>query len=276
MVTVPLVNSQLVSGWRLCLGALAFVGSLFCAPYVFFLGVVGAIFPPVVGSALAVFFSVALAVLSVALGLPVPIRRKPGIWVPVVMLALWTTALRLWSPEHWNRREPCLSASIAAVGIAGLTIWLMPGDGRKARQRLSAGAFLMAFVAILAATLVDWPVWPDAVPRPLLEATGGHPGVIERFHSYDMGGFIDHDWVWRIDARPEVLHAMVPKLGLDKVASAPPDFWLMPPYYWPRSLPPGAELYSTPGFSRGAGDQYFMLIDARRGLAVVWVKSLFG
>jgi hypothetical protein len=90
------------------------------------------------------------------------------------------------------------------------------------------------------ATLADWPVWRDELPEPLLQATGGDPGAIERFHSCYLGGFIDHDWLWRIDARPEVLQAIAPKLGLSETASAPPEFWDMPPHYWPRSLPPKA------------------------------------
>jgi hypothetical protein len=135
---------------------------------------------------------------------------------------------------------------------------------------------VVAFVALMGVTFVDWPSWPDAVPDPLLQATGGHRGAIEKFHYYYLGGFIDHEWLWRIDARPEVLQSLAQKLGLSKAVSAPPNFWLMPPYYWPRKLPPGAQLYATPGFSRGAGDQYFMFVDAQRGLAVVWVKQLFG
>jgi hypothetical protein len=162
------------------------------------------------------------------------------------------------------------------VGIAGVTLCLLQRDGRLASQRLWAGAFLVAFVALLGATLVDLPVWSDPVPDRLLQATGGHRDVIRRFHSYYMGGFIDHDWVWRIDAKPEDLYAIASKLDLNKVDEAPPGFWLMPPYYWPRTSPPGAQLYSTPRFSHGAGDQYFMLVDPQRGLAVVWVKLLFG
>jgi hypothetical protein len=270
------MNAYLVNRLRQCLGALIFVASILCAPYLFFLGAVGAILPPVVSSALAVFCSVGLTVLSVSLGSPASLRRNLEIWVAVVALVLWITALLLWQPYALSRREPLLSVLLAAVGVIGVTLWLMPRDGRIARQRLCAAAFLMTFVALLGITLVDWPVWPDAVPQPLLQATGGHRDAIERFHYYYLGGFIDHDWLWRIDARPEVLQTITEKLGLSKVANAPPDFWLMPPYYWPQSLPPGAQLYSTPGFSRGAGDQYLMLVDAQRGLAVVWVKQLFG
>jgi hypothetical protein len=85
------------------------------------------------------------------------------------------------------------------------------------------------------AHLVDWPIWPDALPEPLLQASGGRRGAIERFHSYDLGGFIDHDWLWRIDARPEVLEAIAQELVLSKAVGAPPGFWDMPPYYWPGS-----------------------------------------
>ena len=72
------------------------------------------------------------------------------------------------------------------------------------------------------------------------------------------------------------MEAIAQELVLSKAVGAPPGFWDMPPYRWPGKLPPGAQLYSTPGFSHGAGVQYFMLVDAQRGLAVVWVKQLFG
>jgi hypothetical protein len=223
---------------------------------------------------LSVFLSVGAAVVSVSLGTPAHLRRKLELWVAAVMLLLWTTALLLW-PYPLVHREPLLSAFFAAVGIVGVTLLVVPGV-RSAWQRLWAGAFLVGFVALLSITFLDWPVWPDAVPEPLLKATGGDRNAIGRFHSYYLGGFIDHDWLWRIDARPEVLEVIAPRLGLTKVDNAPRDFWLMPPYYWPGSLPPGAQLFSTPGFSRGAGDQYFMLVDVQRRFAVVWVKELFG
>jgi hypothetical protein len=223
----------------------------------------------------SVFFSVALACLSISLSSPAPVRRKRVIWMAAVMLVLWITAFLLWYHDL-SRREPVLSVSLAAVGTVGVTLWLIPGDGRIARQWLWVGTFLIAFLTLLSVTLVDWPVWPDAVPEALLQATRDDPGNIERFHCYDMGGFIDHEWLWRIDAGPEVLRAIVPKLGLTRVANAPPEFWRMLPYYWPPSLAPGAQLYSTPGFSRGSGCQYLVLVDVQRGLAVVWVKSLFG
>jgi len=203
-------------------------------------------------------------------------RRKLGLWVAAAMLLLWIAALLLWRTDASSGREPLLSAFFATVGIVGVLLLVMRGGRRITRQRLWAGAFLAAFAGLLSTAFFDWPVWPDAVPDSLLQATGGDRNAIERFHSYYLGGVVDHDWLWRVDARPEMLQAIAPRLGLAKVDSAPPDFWLMPPYYWPQNLPAGAQLYSTPGFSHGAGDQYFMLIDVQRRFAVVWVKKLFG
>jgi hypothetical protein len=191
------------------------------------------------------------------------------------MLILWTGALLLWQPDVWGLRGPVRSVFLAAEGVVGITLWLLPRDGRIPRQRLWAGGFLVAFLALLGATLVDWPIWPDALPEPLLQAAAGRPDVLRRFHSYNMSAFLGHELVWRIDARPEQLHAIASKLELSRVDEAPPEFWRMPPHYWPRSLPPGAQLYSTREFSRGAGDQYFMLVDPRRELALVWVRSYF-
>jgi len=243
----------------------------------------GALFPPAVGSAVSAFLSVTLTLSSVVLASPISIRRKLGIWVAVVMLALWAVDLADWSKttQHWElgvfiNRDPWSSVLLAAVGVIGIVLVLMPKDGRIAKQRLCGVFFLIAFVALSVATFADWPVWPDAVPGPLLQTAAGDHSGIKTFHTYYLGGFIDRDWLWRIDARPEVLQTVASKLGLSPVQTAPEGFWQMPPYYWPRSLPPGAKVYSTPGFSHGAGVQYCMLVDPNRGTAVVWVKSLFG
>jgi hypothetical protein len=190
------------------------------------------------------------------------------------MLILWTAALLLWWHDESSRREPLLSVFDAAVGLVGVTLLLRPVGAKAGMSRLSAGALLMSFVVLLGMTFVDWPVWPDSLPNSL--RSSGHRDEIARFHCYYLGGVIDHDWLWRIDAKPDVLKAIATKLELRHVDIAAPDFWLMPPFYWPQSLPPGAQLYSTPGFSHGSGDQYFMLVDVQRGRAVVWVKSLFG
>jgi hypothetical protein len=266
------MNSNLASPLRFGMGLLMFLVSLLCAPFLLAFAVTGA----TVSIAPAVFYSVASAVLGVSLATLGHLRRKLAIWVAVVGPCLWIVAFLLGRTHDWSHREPWFSILLAALGIAGVTLWFIPRDGRIVRQRLWAGGFLLAFWSLFGASLYDWPAWPDATPEPLVRATGGKPGAIERFHCYDLGGFIDHDWLWRIDARSDVLQSIAPSVGLEKVDSVPPGFWEMPPYYWPRNLPPGAQLYSTPGFSHGAGEQYFMLIDARHRLAVVWVKSLFG
>jgi hypothetical protein len=211
-----------ISAWRICVGVLLFIASLLCAPYLFMLGVMGVFFPPVVNSALSIFVAITLAVLSIILGASAPRRRKLQGWVAAVMIILWSTALLQW--QRLSGRELFVSVLVATMGIAGVILWSM---------RIWAGACLVASVALLSAALADWPVWPDSIPEPLLQAAAGHPGSIERFHCYYLGGFIDYGWLWRIDAKPDVLEAIVPKLGLSKVDSAPPDFWKMRPYYWP-------------------------------------------
>ena len=99
------------------------------------------------------------------------------------------------------------------LGIVGLTLWFMPRDARIARHRLWAGTFLTAFVALLGVTLVDWPIWPDAVPEPLWKAASGDPRAIDRFHSYYLGGFIDHDWLCGLMPSPRYWKASCQNLA---------------------------------------------------------------
>jgi len=73
-----------------------------------------------------------------------------------------------------------------------------------------------------------------------------------------------------------MLETVASKFGMSQTDHAPAEFWSMSPYYWPRTLPAGARLYATPDFDTARrGTCYFMLIDAQRSRAVVWVKSYF-
>lgn len=254
------------------LATIAFIVSLPCSAYLFFFGLVGYPLPPNANFALSAFLGSALSILLVFLAAPVSHRRKAVLWAAAVMLILWITATILLS------RDLLLSTFIAAVGVFGFTLWLMPksGDVKRARQRLPASTVLAAFGTLLAASFFDWPAWPDELPDPLMAVTDGRGGVINKFHRYSLGGFVDSESLWRIDAKPEVLEAIAAKLGMRTANTTPTAFWKMPPYYWPRSLPPGARLYSSPLFPAGAGDSYFMLVDGKRGRGLVWVKSKFG
>lgn len=177
--------------------------------------------------------------------------------------------------------ESLLKMFVPTTVIAALTLRLfsISVPGRLKRTRRAATAILALYPAFLVASFVDWPANKDPVPEGLLAAVGGNRDSISAFYSYRLHDFIDQEWLWRIDSKPDVLEAAAKNFGMSACANVPERFWAMPPHDWPSSLPEGARLYSTPSFpgeDRGPdGDHYFMLIDTRRSRAFVWFKNNF-
>ena len=253
--------------WRIILALVLLNASLFCAPYAIFFGLVG---PPALALPLTAFALSVMLLLSIAVGMRAAKRRKFAAWGGAVMVTLSLVVLLYHCPSV---HEAVLSTFIAAVGVVAVTLFL---THRERRELWLATAAAVAFAVFLAAAYFDIPRLPDKLPDALLEATDGSGRGIARFHNYSLGGFLNSESLWRIDAAADVLETVASKAGMSRTDRAPAEFWNMPPYYWPRSLPAGAHLYATPGFERARGGiYYFMLIDAQRSLAVVWVKSYF-
>jgi hypothetical protein len=167
------------------------------------------------------------------------------------------------------------------VAVAFVACWFHPR--RTARSAVSMGAAAcaacLAFAVLVYARHVDRPARPDQLPSELADVLGTHASRLTTFYRYDLGGFIDHQWLWRIDAMPDVVALVVSGLGLRSTNAVPQRFWRMPPHYWPRAMPVSGEAFQSPAFSadsRGPdGSHYFLLYDKAHGSAYVWVKSNF-
>ena len=144
---------------------------------------------------------------------------------------------------------------------------------------LAACAACLVGLGIVYARFVDYPARPDALPQTLAYLLGPNASRVAAFYRYDLGGFIDHEWLWRLDASPRDMSLVVGRLGGRSAGTVPPRFWKMPPHYWPRSMPADGEAFQSPMFSadsRGSdGVHYFLLHDKTRGRAFVWVKDNF-
>jgi hypothetical protein len=257
--------------WRKYVVSIVFVALLPCAAYLFFCGIILPLFPPVLKPQLSAFLASALAILVVVLVASASFARRLAAWMAVVMLAQSLAAFRLL-------HLPWFGACTAAIGIVALVLCAMAmvGERKRTGQFVLPGALMATFVALLAASYLDWPEQPDPLDWPLSEVTADHRVIIDKFYRYPLAGFIDREFLWRIDATPEMLKAISSKLRMSTSETAPAQFWRMPPYYWPRSLPTGARLYSTPYFpatGHSKGIHYFMLVDAKRGRGLVWVKD---
>ncbi len=148
------------------------------------------------------------------------------------------------------------------------------------RSNLQALALIaVAMVLIIAFSLfLVWlplPMRKASVPSELTQFTPG----ITAFYRYDLGGFIDTEYLWRIEAPPTTIAAVAHQLKLLPTNTVPSTFYAMSPIGWPDSLPTDAEAFQSKDFlgdARGQdGVHYFLLHDKRQGKAYVWVKQNF-
>jgi hypothetical protein len=205
--------------------------------------------------------------------LPAPRHRFPsaiGLFVLGTVLASWLL------------RFPAVGAVAGGLlAVAFVAWWCHPGRTRRSTVQVGivAGAAFLALLSLMYARYVDWPARPEPLPPALSSGLDTHVSGVAAFYRYDLGGFIDREWLWRIDAKPDVVALVVGGLRLRSVRAVPPQFWRMPPHYWPRSLPPGAEAFCSSAFSaynRGPdGEHYLLVHDKTQARAFVWVKSNF-
>jgi hypothetical protein len=162
--------------------------------------------------------------------------------------------------------------------IVRICAGLLPPRLRYAGE-LAACLLLIGFTGMSLARYRDVPPRPDAIPTELSHALGTNAHQLAATYEYDLGGFIDHQWLWRIDATTEGIATVVASLKLRGTNAVPARFWRMPPSYWPRTMPPAGDAYQSEGFTaeeRGQdGSHYFLIHDKVQSRAFVWVKLNF-
>lgn len=138
---------------------------------------------------------------------------------------------------------------------------------------------LLIIVALVVTAICwkrDFPAIPDSAPSHIEKALSGTDA---RCYIYSLGGFVDSEYLWRIDGSPEVIAAVIAELGLKESRSIPASFWKMPPYYWPRRLSDSATPYRSANFvddGRGPdGPHFFLLHDTKSNRAYVWFRDNF-
>ena len=133
-------------------------------------------------------------------------------------------------------------------GLALIAWWFSPR--RTPRSVLLVGRIVCASLVLYVLTVYafhkDWFARPSTLPIELTNALGTNASQVRAFYRYYRGGFIDHEWLWRVEAKPEILAQMAVAFGLEKTNSVPSAFLRLPPYYWPRSIPAGGGRFSKP------------------------------
>ncbi|MFO0691277.1 MAG: hypothetical protein U0900_21440 [Myxococcota bacterium] len=169
--------------------------------------------------------------------------------------------------------------ALTAIGIA--SGWSIDGElAPRLRRglRLVGLAAPIAFAVFVWSRYVDWPARPDPLPTWLQEALGADAARVRACYATDLGGFLDREALWRIEADEAVLDVLVGKLALEPVAEAPEAFFRMPPRDWLRALPPAGRAHASPGFrsgSRGGDGDHYLLVRDGAGRAFVWEKRNF-
>lgn len=167
------------------------------------------------------------------------------------------------------------------VAVAFVAWWFSSRRTKRSTLWVGMGVCVASFVLIgvVYARLVDRPAHPEALSPELVRALGTNASLVTAFYRYDRGGFIDHEWLWRIDATPEAMAFVVSGLALSSTNVVPREFWRMSPHYWPRSMPAAGEAFQSPMFSSDSrghdGAHYFMVHDKAQRRAFLWVKYNF-
>lgn len=255
--------------WTLAAGAavLAFVAALYVSLFGMFFGP----FPKDLAEPTAGFLMTALPIVVGAVLAP---RARLAAGVVVCLLAAIASLSVLGADV--------IGGVVGGLGALGfIAWWFHPRRSRRATPwvGVAGSVALIAFAGLVYTRYVDAPARPDPLPSELSAALGPSAARVAAFYHYDLGGFIDREWLWRIDAKPEVVALVVSALALRTTGDVPAAFWHMPPHYWPRSMPAGAEAFRSRDFSGDArgpdGVHYFLLHDKMADTAFVWLKNNF-
>lgn len=255
--------------WLVAAGAV--VGAFFAASYFSLIVLMFGPFPKDLAAPTAGFTMGLLIVLAGSLLAP----RQPLAVALVLCVAGTALATALMSFHLLGT----LVGSI--VAIAFVAWWFHPQRGRRSAWWVGIGVCVafFVFIRVVFARFVDKPEHPDPLSSELVHVLGKNASLVTAFYRYDRGGFMDHEWLWRIDATPEAIAMVVRGLGLRSTNEVPWGFWRMPPHYWPRSMPSRGEAFQSSMFSgdsRGPdGAHYFLVHDKRQSRAFVWVKDNF-
>jgi hypothetical protein len=164
----------------------------------------------------------------------------------------------------WLELHPIGACAGALLAVGLVAWWWHPRRTRVATRRVGFGAavFLVGFIVLVYAFYSGRLDRSDSLPPALSQALGGNAAHVGAFYLHDLGGFIDSQSLWRIDAKPDVVELVIKELDLQSTQTVPQQFWRMPPYYWPRSRSASAEAFQSRCFLQrraGSGRQSLFL-----------------
>jgi hypothetical protein len=142
----------------------------------------------------------------------------------------------------------------------------------KKKSKFIAVGVLLLF----GAWYLDFLAIPSALPHPL-EKLPSRTNL--RCYVCSLGGFIDREYIWRLDGPPDAISSVIKHLEMQESETIPKAFWRMRPYYWPRMLTDGMKPYRSSDFNddyRGSdGEHFFLLHDTKANRAFVWFRDNF-
>lgn len=143
---------------------------------------------------------------------------------------------------------------------------------------VAVGAVILIALLVYLAH-VGWPARPASLPD-CLKAVGCDDDLV--IFVYDFwGNFIDHEHLWRIEAKPELRDSLAQRLDLRQLPldQVPASFWRQPPYWWRLRKDAAAKFFISQGFvadRRGPdGEHFLLMLDEEAAVIYGWYKSNF-
>ena len=145
-----------------------------------------------------------------------------------------------------------------------------------------AVAYLMFVTAVFILRLIDLP--PLSIKRKVaIEYTIEQSGIpVYEVKKYDLGGFIDREYLWKGRVESHDWQNMINKLNLgeiQRIEEVPRRFFRMPPYWWNASKKGEVKFYKSEYFRPhqrgGDGVHYLCMYDEESHFLYVWIKDNF-
>jgi len=178
----------------------------------------------------------------------------------------------------WSARSDRISLDEVPVDRSGsVHLWVLVGAG-----------VALAGIVILVLLVRSWllkagPIWSenDWPPELSFATKGDSQEVRDRVRLYSLGGYVDSEYLWRMEASPERVAMLAKHWALLPVGKerVPRQFWRMPPNWWSPAAIGNVDFLASEGFTateRGIdGEHFFVMHDRSQKLLYVWCKINF-
>ncbi|OGN29838.1 MAG: hypothetical protein A3A33_00935 [Candidatus Yanofskybacteria bacterium RIFCSPLOWO2_01_FULL_49_25] len=222
-------------------------------------------------SSLALYGFLFTSTLMLAGSITAPQHKKQAafvLWILATLISL------IYMREEVSVMALYGSICGGALALILMKIWSAKQSLSLKKRIAILSTIFLVLVGLGYARYKDFPSFPDPLPHQLRNISG-----IREFHVVALGGFIDEDFVWRIDTDGQTIERVASILQARATNDVPKEFLGGGPYWWPKRLPKQYRAFRSEWFvadRRGSdGVHYFLLYDQDQQRGYVWVKNNF-